>query len=86
MKTIGIIRNRGQLTIPDRIRKIATWATPMSAVSIAVVTPNEIVIRPQETRTNWEELWGGIKKVRAIKGSGNIVSATQVIEQDRLSH
>ena len=71
MKTI-IIRDRGQITIPDSIRKLVTWIAPMSAVSISVVKPDEIVIRPHQHKKNvdWDSLWRQIKKVRAFKGKG----------------
>jgi bifunctional DNA-binding transcriptional regulator/antitoxin component of YhaV-PrlF toxin-antitoxin module len=86
MKTVSIIRNRGQLTIPDSIRKVASWVAPMSAVSITIVKPDEIIIRPQNAYTNWDEIWSGINKARAIKGSGKSVSATEFLNDDRDSH
>ncbi len=72
MKTVSIIRDRGQLTIPDSIRRIIPWVSPMSAVSISVIQPNEIVIRPHHFQRDidWDKLWAQIKKVRAFKGSG----------------
>lgn len=85
MKTVSIIRERGQLTIPDSIRKIVGWATPMSAVTISVMKPDEIVITPHQKQVNWNQIWENIRKSRAIKGKGNI-SAAQFLEQDRNSH
>lgn len=72
MKTVGIIRNRGQLTIPDSIRKMVNWVTPLSAVSISAVRPDEIVIRPHQTqrKVDWDMLWQKIKRVRSFKGKG----------------
>lgn len=84
MKTISIIRDRGQLTIPDDIRKVVSWVNPMSAVSITVVTPDEIVIRPHQVKYNWSKIWEGIKKSRAIKGTAGNLSA--FIAEDRKSH
>ena len=49
----------------------------MSAVSITIVNPGEIVIKPQEVRVDWDEIWAGIKKVRAIKGKGVTVSTVE---------
>lgn len=86
MKTVSIIRNRGQLTIPDSIRKVASWATPMSAVSITIIKPDEIIIRPQQSSVNWDEIWAGIHKTRAIKGSGKSVSAAEFLSADRATH
>lgn len=68
----AIIRNRGQLTIPDSIRKKVNWANPLSAVDISIVKPDEIVIRPhqQQKEVDWDKLWKGIRRVRAFKGKG----------------
>lgn len=85
MKTVGIIRDRGQLTIPDDIRKVVSWVNPMSAVSITVINPDEIVIRPHQVRYDWDKIWDNVRKARAIKGKGN-QSATEFLEQDRSSH
>lgn len=70
MKAVSIIRDRGQLTIPDSIRKIVSWITPMSAVTISVTKPDEIVIKPHNVQVDWDGLWAQIKKVRAFKGNG----------------
>jgi len=72
MKTVSIVRNRGQLTIPDSIRKLVNWVTPLSAVSLSVVRPDEIVIRPAQPpkKVDWDKLWMQIKRVRTFKGNG----------------
>ncbi len=72
MKAVSIIRDRGQLTIPDSIRKLVKWATPLSAVSISVVKPDEIIIKPHQyqKQVDWDQLWKQIKRVRAFKGKG----------------
>ena len=59
MKTVSIIRGRGQLTIPDSIRKVIHWVSPMSVVSISVVKPDEIVIKPHHNQkeVDWNKLW-----------------------------
>lgn len=86
MKTVSIVRDRGQLTIPDSIRKVVSWITPMSAVSISVVKPDEIVIKPHQKQVNWDEIWEGIRQARSIKGKGKVTSAVQFLEKDRRSH
>lgn len=84
MKAISIIRQRGQLTIPDSIRQSINWVTPLSAVSISVVKPDEIVIRPHQTKLDWDKIWEGIRRARAIKGErGNL---SKFIAEDRLNH
>ena len=85
MKTVSIVRERGQLTIPDSIRRIAHWITPMSAVSISVVTPDEIILRPHSQTLDKEKIWENIRKSRAIKAR-NAVSALEIIENDRRNH
>jgi len=85
MKAVGIIRNRGQLTIPDSIRKVADWITPMSAVSISIIKPDEIVITPHQKQIDWDKIWKNIRKSRAVKGKGN-VNTIEFLKQDRRSH
>lgn len=84
MQTVSIIRNRGQLTIPDSIRKITNWVSPMSVVTISQDKPDEIVIKPHQQHVDWDKIWAGIKKARAIKGRrGNL---SKFIAEDRYSH
>ncbi|KKS93104.1 MAG: hypothetical protein UW68_C0012G0015 [Candidatus Collierbacteria bacterium GW2011_GWB1_44_6] len=85
MQTTSIIRERGQLTIPDAIRKMVGWVNPMSAVSISVLKPDEIVIRPHVQTVDWNKVWGAIRKSRAITGKGE-VGASKFMELDRSSH
>jgi len=58
----------------------------MSAVSISVIQPNEIVIRPHQFQrdTDWDKLWAQIKKVRAFKGNGQ-GNLSAFIAEDRES-
>lgn len=86
MKAISIVRDRGQLTIPDSIRKIAQWISPMSAVSISVVKPDEIVIKPHVKSIDKDQIWENIRKARAIKGKGSTTSAAEFLIRDRQSH
>ena len=87
MKTVSIIRERGQLTIPDSIRKVVNWARPLSAISIAVVNPDEIVIRPHGSQktVDWDKLWKQMKRVRSFKGK-NKTSLSEFIAKDRETH
>ena len=83
--TISIIRNRGQLTIPDSIRALREWASSNSAVTITSEHPDEIVIRPHKKEYDWDKLWKQMKRVRAFrgKGSGNL---SEFIIKDRETH
>ena len=85
MKTVSIVRERGQLTIPDSIRKLVNWVTPSSAVSISVIKPDEIVIKPHQAQVDWDKIWENIRKSRALSSKGNI-SAAKFLQQDRSSH
>lgn len=85
MKNVVIIRDRGQLTIPDSIRKTLSWITPMSAVTISILKPDEIIIKPHQKQIDWDKIWEGIRKSRAIKGKGQ-KNALTFIQQDRSSH
>ncbi len=85
MKTVSIIRERGQLTIPDSIRRMVNWVTPSSAVSISVIKPDEIVIKPHQSQINWDKIWENIKKARSISGKGNL-STSEFLRQDRSAH
>ncbi len=83
--TISIIRDRGQLTIPDSIRVLRDWASTNSAVVISSERPDEIVIRPHKKDYDWDKMWELIKRSRAIKGKGH-GSAAEFLEKDRQSH
>lgn len=83
--TIGIIRGRNQITIPDAIRKVAPWVTPMAVISFSLVRPDEIIITPHETHVDRKTLWKLIKTSRAIKGRGTM-STSDFIALDRQSH
>jgi bifunctional DNA-binding transcriptional regulator/antitoxin component of YhaV-PrlF toxin-antitoxin module len=86
MKVVSIVRNRGQLTIPDAIRKFVPWVNAMSAVTISVVEPDSIVIKPHVSVYEWKAIWAGIKKARAVRGKKKGISAVKFLEKDRRSH
>ena len=82
-----IIRNRGQVTLPESIRRSRHWATPQSVVTISTDKPDEIVIRPhslRQTKINWEKLWLDIERVRSYKGKGG-GNLSAFIAKDRQS-
>lgn len=87
MSTISIIRNRGQLTIPDNIRKAMPWADAMSPVSISTHGSDEIIIRPHKFgNLDWEKIWSGINEARSIRKKGMQGSLSEFITDDRHSH
>ncbi len=85
-QTVAIIRDRGQLTIPDGIRKQVGWASPSSVVTISVDTANTITIKPhgEQKKVNWDTLWKMIRLVRSFKGKS--FSASKFIAEDRYRH
>lgn len=85
MKTVSIIRDRGQLTIPDSVRRLVPWANPLSAVTIAVTKPNEIVIKPHQPIVDWNGLWQNIQQSRNVTGNSK-KNALEILETDRASH
>lgn len=83
-----IVRQRGQLTIPDSIRKIREWASASSVVTISTQKPDEIIIKPyapNKTDVYWKKIWKAIETARSIKGK-NKGSLSEFIAQDRLNH
>lgn len=82
----AVIRERGQLTIPEKIREIRPWASPVSVVTITSTKPDEIVIQPYSTQkaVDWNRLWLDIKRVRSYKGKGR-GNLSAFIAKDRQS-
>lgn len=86
-KVVGtiVIRDRGQLTIPDKIRSIRSWASPASVVTVSTIRDDEILIKPYQSTVDWDKIWSNIKKSRAIHGKGKI-SGADFLVKDRESH
>lgn len=85
IQTVGIIRKRGQLTIPDKIRETFKWLVPSSTVTISSQRPDEIVIKPitaVKKSIDWDELWRDIQRVRSYKGKGG-GNLSKFIAEDR---
>ena len=85
VQTTVVVRDRGQLTIPDKIRKSVNWINPSSVVTVTTDKPDEIIIQPYSPKkVDWDKLWKMIKKSRSIKGKrGNL---SEFIAQDRYRH
>ena len=89
IQAVGIIRQRGQLTIPDKIRETFRWLTSSSIVTITSQKPDEIVIRPYtqaKKEIDWDKIWDGIRQARAIRGKGKTISTAEFLQKDRRSH
>lgn len=89
MQSTAIVRQRGQLTIPDFIREVTSWIIPGSVVSVLKVNSDEIVIKPNsvtlgEREKSWKETWEKIQLARCFKGKkGNL---SKFIAEDRQRH
>ncbi len=84
IRVTRIIRTRGQVTIPRRIRQLASWVSPLSAVAIILERPEEIRIEPaRRGEVDWEALWEKIRRVRSLRGRRGQLSA--FIATDRRS-
>jgi len=83
----AIIRQRGQLTIPDFIRETLNWISPGSVVSIVQTANNELVIKPhaEEKKVDWDKLWRNIQLARSYKGKYK-GSLSKFIAEDRYRH
>ena len=78
-----IIRQRGQLTLPDAIREKINWLTPGSVVTINAEA-NKVVLSPYSTpkTVDWNKLWKDLKRVRAYRGKGR-GNLSAFIDEDR---
>ena len=82
----AIIRDRGQLTIPEKIRDALVWPSSNSVISLIATPDNELLIRPYRAtqKTDWKNIWKEIAKARATKGkNGNL---SQFVSLDRNNH
>lgn len=87
-QTTAVIRQRGQITIPDKIRERISWLAPNSVVTVLTKKEEEIIIKPYTTevtrKTDWGEIWEGIRLARSFTGKrGNL---SKFIEEDRKRH
>lgn len=67
----AIVRQRGQLTIPDFIREAVDWIFPGSVVSVSQTKNDEIVIKPHTSYVKtiaWDKLWKNIELARSYQG------------------
>ncbi len=83
----AIIRDRGQLTIPDKIREAFDWIRTNSVISIKALSDKELVIKPyeKEKEVDWDKIWKNLRKIRSYK-SGNPRPASQIVAEDRYQH
>lgn len=82
-----IVRQRGQITIPKKLRDSLKWLSEGSLVLVLVTLGKEIKILPYQkgiSATDWKAIWDGIKLARSLRGKkGNL---SRFILNDRSSH
>lgn len=89
MKTLqgtAIIRDRGQLTIPEKMREVLKWSSTNSVVSLYTTEKGELLIKPfvANKEPDWDTIWANIERSRSYKGkNGNL---SKFISLDRESH
>lgn len=86
MTYTAVIRQRGQLTIPDQVRHIASWLQIGAVVGVEV-EEEEVRIKPYAKttrRVDWNDVWRRIELARSFKGKRGNLSA--MIAEDRYSH
>jgi len=81
------IRQRGQLTIPKKLRESENWLADGAVVAILPSLQREVKIIPYREDAkvvDWNAVWGKIKLARSLKGKRGNLSA--FILKDRASH
>lgn len=80
------IRQRGQLTIPDKIRALFSWASINAPVRIAATIDEKILIEEavKPSVVDWKKLRKQLDRVSLYKGTrGNL---SRFITEDRERH
>lgn len=90
MVSTATIRQRGQLTLPDKLRDELVWLKEGAVVEIET-GEDEVRIKPYVGRVrrgspDWEKLWANIRLTRGFKSKGKPASASQFIIEDRQRH
>ena len=88
MTYLATVRQRGQITIPDKIRNDLPWLTQGSAIHIVSIDKNTLIVKPYEKNSakihDWKKIWDLIALSRSFTGKkGNLSS---FVIKDRESH
>ena len=87
MSYTAVIRQRGQLTIPDKVREGAYWLREGSVVEIeADEEGGKIKPAGRSKKIDWDKLWMMIRLSRSFKSKGNDVPASRFVIGDRERH
>ena len=82
---IGIVRDRGQLTIPYSLRSSLDWIKTDTPVKMKL-RKNKIIIEPIEEKmrgkkVNWNKLWKDLDDIQ--KSAKHKTNLTQFVIKDR---
>lgn len=86
MTYTAVVRQRGQLTIPDPIRDMFAWLREGSAVWIDIDN-EEVRIKPHakmKTDIDWDGFFSKVHLARSFKGKRGNLSA--IVAKDRHNH
>lgn len=88
VRTTSIIRQRGQLTIPEVIRRYAQWLVTNGVVMITFMSPNEIRIVPYngngsdgKNGRDWKTVKKQMERIRSFPGRN--ISLSKFLIRDR---
>jgi bifunctional DNA-binding transcriptional regulator/antitoxin component of YhaV-PrlF toxin-antitoxin module len=88
MNLTTIIRQRGQLTIPEKARKEIDWLKEGSVVNISNVDSKKLTITPYQKISDkvvsWKKIWHTINLARSFKGKRGNLSG--FVADDRNKH
>lgn len=89
MPYTATVRERGQITLPDKIRTGLPWLNTGSVVHVIPLNPQTVVVKPYshaeaKKAVDWKKIEDNIALVRSFKGKmGDLAS---FIAKDRQSH
>ena len=84
-----MIRQRGQLTIPDQARKVLSWLQIGEMVGIEIDNDDELRIKPHtkvNKKVDWDSFWKRMELSRSFRGTRNDKPLSQMVVEDRKSH
>lgn len=85
LQTTGVLRQRGQFTIPDQVREFLEWLVPNAIISITVRKNKTMTLGPYikdvTSAVDWKNIWERIEIADSFQGKqGNL---SQFIIDDR---
>lgn len=77
-----VIRDKYQMTIPDKIREELSWVRPNTAIEVTW-SDDKIILQPQRGTVNWKIIGRAVKAARTEKTK---TSLADWIIRDRETH